>query len=206
MFELFALRRTEMANYMLISSWSVTSACMIYVSEVLFTLKSMHWFSLCVTTVVALFKWVGCPAICFAKQTRRLEGCTHSYLNFWLSLFAMRPRSQVQSALLHKGEYIPTKVELNSWVALQPGRTGESTEESRKYNPNSILDTYKAQVLEFRVAPGSTTISSIRIQHAYMHRQLCLDPNAPTLPSACNCKWSQPLNFCTCLFPMIPCS
>jgi hypothetical protein len=107
--------------------------------------------------------------------------------------FAMRPRNQVQSVLLYtqttdEGDYIPRRIEINSWVALQPGKRGGHAHESKKYGSNSIIGAYKAQVLKFRVAPGSTSISEIKVQHAYMHRQLRLDPNAPVLESACNCK------------------
>lgn len=116
----------------------------------------------------------------------------------------MRPRNQVQSVLLYtqmtdEGDYIPRRIEINSWVALQPGKRGGHAHESKKYGSNSIIGAYKAHVLKFRVAPGSTSISEIKVQHAYMHRQLWLDPNAPVLESTCNCKSYTLTVFCDVL-------
>ena len=69
----------------------------------------------------------------------------------------------------------------------------------KKYGSNSIIGAYKAHVLKFRVAPGSTSISEIKVQHAYMHRQLRLNPNAPVLESTCNCKSYTLTVFCDVL-------
>jgi len=78
----------------------------------------------------------------------------------------MRPRSFVQSVVLNHlqdkdGEYIPTKIEVNSWVALEPEKRGGHAREAKKHGD------YKAKVLKFKVYPDSSTIQAILVQHAY---------------------------------------
>ena len=107
----------------------------------------------------------------------------------------MRPRSSVQSVLLfnltnNDGSWIPTKVEVDSWVTLTAGRNGGHAKDSKKHGGNGSMDgSYKARVLKFKFSPGLNTVSQVLVQHAYMWRQLDLDPTIPmTIPAACNCK------------------
>lgn len=106
----------------------------------------------------------------------------------------MRPRSTVQSVILYTqqtndGDYIPRRVEVNSWVALYPGKRGGHARDSMKYGVTTIAGAYKAKVLEFHIAPGSGKVKAVKVMHAYMHRQLQLQPDVvATLDGACNCK------------------
>lgn len=96
----------------------------------------------------------------------------------------MRPRSYIQSVVLYNerdkdGDYIPLKIELNSWVALHSDELGGT----------SINGAYKARVCEFEVKGG--VVTQIRVQHAYMRRELRMHPvRHVTQSSACNCKIS----------------
>lgn len=107
----------------------------------------------------------------------------------------MRPRSSVQSVLLFNstnsdGSWIPTKVEVYSWVTVTAGRNGGHAKDSERHGGNSSMDrSYKARVLNFRFSPGLNTVSQVLVQHAYMWRQLDLNPTVlVTIPAACNCK------------------
>lgn len=108
----------------------------------------------------------------------------------------MRPRTSVQSVLLYNstnsdGSWVPTKVEINSWVTLTAGRNGGHAKDSKKHGGSSSMDrSYKARVVKFRLSVGSNTVSKVLVQHAYMWRQLDLDPAIPmTIPVACNCRY-----------------
>ena len=108
----------------------------------------------------------------------------------------MRPRTSVQSVLLYNstnsdGSWVPTKVEINSWVTLIAGRNGGHAKDSKKHGGSSSMDgSYKARVVKFRLSVGSNTVSKVLVQHAYMWRQLDLDPAIPmTISAACNCRY-----------------
>jgi len=108
----------------------------------------------------------------------------------------MRPRSSLQSVLLYNsidsdGSWIPTKVEINSWVTLVAGRNSGHTKDSKKYSSSSSMDgSYKAKVVNFKLSDKSNTVSEVLVQHAYMWRQL--DLNLAVLMEilvACSCKY-----------------
>ena len=108
----------------------------------------------------------------------------------------MRPRSSLQSVLLYNstdsdGSWIPTKVEINSWVTLLVGRNGRHAKDSKKHGGSSSMDgSYKAKVVKFRLSDRSDTVSEVLVQHAYMWRQLDLNPTVPMeVPIACNCRY-----------------
>lgn len=94
----------------------------------------------------------------------------------------MRPWSYIQSVVLYNerdedGDYIPLKIELNSWVALHSDEPGGT----------SINGAYRGRVCKFEVKDGVMT--QIRVQHAYMLRELRMHPVQPvTQSNACNCK------------------
>jgi len=105
----------------------------------------------------------------------------------------MRPRTQIESVILHteqdqNGEYIPLKLGIHSWITLMPGKKGGHARDAKKHGGSSIEGAYKAQILKFRVQPGSKVVSQVPVQHAYMYRQLQLDPAVPIAMSGCNCK------------------
>jgi hypothetical protein len=110
---------------------------------------------------------------------------------FAFLLFEMkRPRSSIDSVILYttqddSGNYIPTRYLVNSWVELNPGTRGKHAKDAAKRGQG----TYKAQILQFRLSPGSTTVKKVLVQHAYMFRQLQLQPRADFLGGACNCKY-----------------
>ena len=84
----------------------------------------------------------------------------------------MRPWSHVQSIVLYNeidkdGNYIPLKIELNSWIALH----------SDEPVGTSINGAYKAWVCEFEVKDG--VVTRIKVQHAYMRRELKMHPTRP---------------------------
>lgn len=106
----------------------------------------------------------------------------------------MRPRSSVDGVLLfnstdREGNWIPMKVEVNSWISLMPGRNGGHAKDAARHGGCSIGGSYKAKVLKFKTSAGSGIVSSVLVQHAYMRRQLDLDPSIPTQNAACNCKF-----------------
>lgn len=78
----------------------------------------------------------------------------------------MRPRSFVHSVILYHfqdkdGEYIPTKIEINFWVAFELEKRGGHVREAKKHSD------YKVKVLKFKVCPKSSTMDAILVQHAY---------------------------------------
>lgn len=108
----------------------------------------------------------------------------------------MRPRSSVEGVILYNSKehenWVPLKVEVNSWVSLRAGRNGGHGKEAAKHGGvESIQGCFKAKVLKFWVAVGA--ISSVQVQHAYMWRQLDLDPDDQISSAACN--YLYPSNF-----------
>jgi len=59
---------------------------------------------------------------------------------------------------------------------------------ARHGGPDSIEGSYKARILQFRMSPGYKAISAVWMQHAYMRRQLDLDPAIHIQQAASNCK------------------
>lgn len=94
--------------------------------------------------------------------------------------------SQVQAVLLDDRD-APLKLEINSWITLMPGTRGGHARDALKHGGSSIRGSYKARVLKFQIRSGC--VSLVLVEHAYMRRELDLDPIVPlTLPNACNCK------------------
>lgn len=109
-------------------------------------------------------------------------------------IVVMRPRSSIQAVILNnsvddEGQYIPLRVEKNSWVNLMPGKTRGHAKDAAKHGGAGIAGSYKAKVIDFRLSPGMKSIAAVRVQHAYMRRQLDLDPAVPVLNAACNCRF-----------------
>jgi len=104
----------------------------------------------------------------------------------------MRPRSSVQAVILYiegeAGEWVPTRFEINSWVTLLPGRRGGHARDAIRHGGNSIDGAYKAKILQFRFNSNSHVVSEVKVQHAYMYRQLELDPQDPLPMGGANCK------------------
>jgi len=87
------------------------------------------------------------------------------------------------------GNSIPLRIEVNSWVTLQPGERGGHARDARKHGGASLSGAYKAKIIKFKASRSATSVSQILVQHAYMPRQLHLNPHTPIqLESACNCK------------------
>jgi len=106
----------------------------------------------------------------------------------------MKPRSSVQAILLNnyvdtEGNYIPMRVEINSWVSLMLGKIGGHAKDSAKHGGAAIRGSYKAKVLGFRVSPRMEAVSTVQVEHAYMRHQLDIDPRTPIEDTACNCKF-----------------
>lgn len=85
----------------------------------------------------------------------------------------MRSRRLVQYVLLFNiidsnGNWIPTNVDIKSWVTLMPGKTGDHGKDALKHSGTSSVSAYKAKVLKFKMNVG--VVSFVRIQHAYMWR------------------------------------
>jgi len=111
-----------------------------------------------------------------------------------LACAGMRPRSSVQAVLLNnfvdnEGNYVPMRVEINSWVNLMPGKIGGHAKDAAKHGGAAIEGSYKAKVLGFRVSSGMRMVSAVQVQHAYMRRQLDINPKTPVQDAACNCKF-----------------
>lgn len=101
----------------------------------------------------------------------------------------------VESVLIYNfvnenGEYVPTKLSVNSWVKLQPGKHGGHAIDAKKH---SAEGGYKARILKFRWKEGSTTNAEVLVQHVYMRRQLNLRPTVQH--GGCNCKSFVPFYF-----------
>lgn len=88
-----------------------------------------------------------------------------------------------------KGEWIPQRYEIYSWVMLMPGKQGGHAQDAKRYKSSNVDGDYKARILEFRVKLGSSVVSEVRVQHAYMKRQLDLNPVVPVAQCGCNCKY-----------------
>jgi len=69
------------------------------------------------------------------------------------------------------GEYIPTKLSINSWIKLQTGTRGGHAVDTKKH---SAEGGYKAHILKFRRKEGSSIATKVLVQHVYVRRQLNL--------------------------------
>lgn len=103
----------------------------------------------------------------------------------------MESNSSIQSILLYNStdshrNYIPTKVEVNSWVNMMPGKTGSHAKDAMKHGEIKNAGAYKAKVVDFKTRGGVVTY--VYVQHAYMFRHLDLHP-AHIHVTACNCKF-----------------
>jgi hypothetical protein len=99
------------------------------------------------------------------NQSILARQCNFSWV---FSFLSMRPRSQIQSVIIYKrenedDEYTPLKIEVNSWVSLQPGKQGGHAADARRHGGNSILGAYKATVLKFQAQSGTSTVSKILV-------------------------------------------
>ena len=104
----------------------------------------------------------------------------------------MRPGSSVEEVILYNSKenenWMPLKVEINSWVSLKAGRNRGHGRKAAKYGRmESIQGCFKPKVLKFWVALGA--ILSVQVQHAYMWCQLDLDRNDQISTIACSCKF-----------------
>jgi len=110
----------------------------------------------------------------------------------------MRPRSSIQVVMLYnvrdfEGEWIPQKYEIHSWVMLMLGKQGGHARDAKKYK-SSVDSDYKAQIIQFHVKPGSSVVTEVRVQHAYMMRQLDLNLAIHVAQCGCNYEYSLILN------------
>lgn len=88
------------------------------------------------------------------------------------------------------GDWIPTRVCVGSWVMLQPGKQGGHAKDASKHKTER---GYKVHIVKFKVAKGSSVVSSVYVQHAYMHRQLDLEPT--TKHGGANSKYTNRVLF-----------
>jgi len=92
--------------------------------------------------------------------------------------------------------WIPMKVEANSWVTLMLRKTGVHAKDAKKHRGHDIDGCYKVKVLKFGANANSVAI--VYIQHAYQWRQL-QDLNIDTrraTQAACNCTHYHHPNAC----------
>jgi tagatose-1,6-bisphosphate aldolase len=80
---------------------------------------------------------------------------------------------------------------VNSWVTLTLGIVGGHTKDAKNMN-----GSYQVKVLKFKV-PVQRSVSTVKVQHIYMWRQLDLNLEVPyvVMNAACNCKLLCHQNF-----------
>lgn len=89
-----------------------------------------------------------------------------------------------------------------SWISFLPKRIGGHAKDAAKHGDVGIVGSYKVKVIDFRLNLGMKLIVVVHVQHAYMRRQLDLDPNN----TSCECCMQlyvlkfKPLNFQFVLF------
>ena len=73
------------------------------------------------------------------------------------------PKSKIIGVVLHNdqdtvGRWIPMKLEVGSWITLQPGRDGAWAIDAHRNGANTFWGAYKGQILEFcmKYENGST--------------------------------------------------
>ena len=97
---------------------------------------------------------------------------------------ARRPKSIVQSVILHNdqdvhGNWIPMRLDRDSWVLLQPKSEGPWGREARRHGGDNFRGAFKAQIVDFSWTPGvrgASNLDKVLVRHAYQPRQLSLDP------------------------------
>ena len=97
---------------------------------------------------------------------------------------ARRPNSQVQSVMLHnnqdgEGNWIPMRLDCDSWVMLQPTSEGPWGREARRHGGDNFRGAFKAQIIDFSWTPGvrgEINLDKVLVRHAYQPRHLRLDP------------------------------
>jgi len=118
----------------------------------------------------------------------------------------MSPSNKIDAILVYNsrnpnGDWIPTRVGVGSWVMLQPGKQGGHARDAHKHRGEG---GYKVRIMKFKVQKGSSVVSSIYVQHAYMHRQLDLEPSVQHGGANCTSFNPKPyflvINFgCSCV-------
>ena len=96
---------------------------------------------------------------------------------------ARRPNSLIQSVILHnnqdvEGNWIPMRLDRDSWVMLQPASDGPWDREARRHGGENFRGAFKAQIRDFSWTPtvhGACNLDKVLVQHAYQPRHLCLD-------------------------------
>ena len=86
------------------------------------------------------------------------------------------------------GHWIPTRVGVGSWVMLQPSKHGGHAKDAKKHKAEG---GYKVRIVQFKVKKGSSVVGEVKVQHAYMQRQLNLEPSVKNGGS--NCKFFFPI-------------
>jgi hypothetical protein len=110
-----------------------------------------------------------------------------------------RPCSEVQSVTVFNDrnamslDWIPMTLEIDSWVTLKIAATGKWARDAQAHGEDSFARAWKAQIKQFRWVPrsgnnGNVKLDSILVRHAYLRRQLQLDPDGvrgrePRLPN-----------------------
>jgi hypothetical protein len=106
------------------------------------------------------------------------------------------PNDVLQVVVMHnfsnkKGEVVPTRYKLGSWVTLRPDRS--KRRRGRRRCSGGVLQDWKAQVVNFtmevRDADGAFAVGNVLVRHAYESRQVAdLDPNVQQPKRPCNCE------------------
>jgi len=96
----------------------------------------------------------------------------------------MRPHNTIQSILIYngldsEGNWVSLKLEVGSWICLQPRKIGGYTCDVKKHGSTSIHGSYKETVLKFRVSHGGQSILAVKVLPAYMKHQLDLPLTVP---------------------------
>jgi hypothetical protein len=106
-----------------------------------------------------------------------------------------RPKSIVQSVILHndqdfEGNWIPLRVDRDSWVMLQPTSAGQWGREARRHGGDNFRGAWKAQIRDFswvQGVRGRSNLDQVLVRHAYQPHHLVLDPAvAANEPSRAN--------------------
>lgn len=102
------------------------------------------------------------------------------------------PTAGVQAVVIYndkdlRGNWIPLRLEVGSWVTLMPAERGPWARDARTHGDQSFVGAWKAQVMRFRwhwnIINGRRVmvLDGVLVRHAYQRQQLELDPEAPTV-------------------------
>ena len=88
---------------------------------------------------------------------------------------ARRPKSIVQRVILHNnqdvhGNWIPMRLDRDSWVLLQPKSEGPWGREARRHGGDNFRRAFKAQIVDFSWTPGvrgASNLDKVLVRHAY---------------------------------------